>query len=165
MARHYKGGKRKATLISQELGKTRAYKKEKKALLNKLDELDKKAESLTLEADEIILKHVLNQRLASLLREEELKWYQRVKVKNFLEGDVNTKFYHLVANGKHRKTRIFQLEYGSRVVRGDGDLKKYITTYYKNLFSPSEYNTVTLDESQRKDIPQVSLVENEILTQ
>ena len=94
-----------------------------------------------------------------------MKWYQRAKVKNLLEGDANTKFYHLVANGKHRKTRIFQLEYGSRVVRGDGDLKKYITTYYKNLFSPSEYNTVTLDESQRKDIPQVSLVENEILTQ
>ena len=49
------------------MGKTRAYKKEKKALLNKLDELDKKAESLTLEADEINLKHVLNERLASLL--------------------------------------------------------------------------------------------------
>jgi uncharacterized protein YaiL (DUF2058 family) len=63
-----------------------SYKKEKKALLNKLDELDKKAESLTLEADEINLKHVHNERLASLLREEELKWYQRAKVKNLLEG-------------------------------------------------------------------------------
>ena len=70
--------------------------------------------------------------------EEELKWYQRVKVKNFLEGDVNTKFYHLVANGKHCKTHIFKLEDGSRTIRGDGNLKRYITTYYKNLFGPLE---------------------------
>jgi len=43
------------------------------------------------------------------VREEEIKWYQRTKVKNLLEGDANTNF-HLVANGKHRKTRIFMLE-------------------------------------------------------
>jgi len=50
------------------------------------------------------LKHVLNERLAELLREEELKWYQRAKVKRILEGDANTKYYHLLANGRHRKT-------------------------------------------------------------
>jgi len=56
------------------------------------------------------------------------------------------------------------LEDGSRVVR-DSNLKKYITAYYKNLFGSSEQSTVTLDESQREDIPQVFPVENEILTQ
>jgi hypothetical protein len=100
------------------------------------------------------------------LREEELKWYQRAKVKKPFRGDANTKFYHLVANEKHRKTRIFQqLEDGSRTILGDGDLKRCITTYYKNLFGPSEQSSATLDESQREDIPQVSPVENEILTQ
>jgi hypothetical protein len=52
---------------------------------------------------------VLNARLTELLREEELKWYQRAKVKNLL-GDVNTKHFQLMANGKHRKTLIFKLE-------------------------------------------------------
>ena len=47
---------------------------------------------------------MLHERLGELLREEELKWYQRAKVKQLLEGDANTKFYHLVANGRHRKT-------------------------------------------------------------
>ena len=50
-----------------------AYKKEKHILLNKLDELDKKAEISLLEETEINLKHVLNERLAKLLRQEELK--------------------------------------------------------------------------------------------
>jgi hypothetical protein len=52
-----------------------AYKKEKATILNKLDELDKKAESATLNGLELDLKHVLNERLAELLREEKLKWY------------------------------------------------------------------------------------------
>jgi hypothetical protein len=73
-----------------------AYKKEKKALLDKLDELDKKAENSSLVEPELNLKHVLNERLAELLREEELKWYQRAKVKHLLEGDANTKYYHLL---------------------------------------------------------------------
>jgi hypothetical protein len=66
------------------------------------------------------LKHVLNERLAKLLREEELKWYKMAKVKHLLEGDVNTKFFfHLVANGRHKKTCIFQLEDGNSIIIGD----------------------------------------------
>jgi hypothetical protein len=84
------------------------YKKEKAILLVKLDALNKKAELAALNDSERNLKHVLNQRLAELLI-EELKWYQRAKVKHLLEGDANTKYYHLLANGRHRKTHIFQL--------------------------------------------------------
>ena len=82
-------------------------RKKKETLLNKLDELDKKAENSLLDESELNLKHVLSERLAELLREEELKWYQRAKVKHLLEGDANTKYYHLLANGRHRKTHIF----------------------------------------------------------
>jgi hypothetical protein len=82
-------------------------KKKKITLLNKLDELDKKAEHTVLSDAERDLKHVLNERLAELLREEKLKWYQRAKVRHLLEGDANTKYYHLLANGRYRKTRIF----------------------------------------------------------
>jgi hypothetical protein len=96
---------------------------------------------------------VLNERLAELLREEELKWYQRAKVKHLLEGDANTKYYHLLANGRHRKTRIFQLEDDSNIISGDAQLKEHITNYYKNLFGPSEISPIMLDESQTDDIP------------
>jgi hypothetical protein len=36
------------------------------------------------------------------IREEEIKWYPRAKVKELLEGDFNTKYFQLVANEKHR---------------------------------------------------------------
>ena len=141
------------------------YKKEKKDILNKLDDLDKKAESATLSQPELDLKHVLNVKLAELLREEELKWYQRAKAKHLLEGDANTKYYHLLANGRHRKTRIFQLEDGNSTITGDAQLKGHITSYYKNLFGPPEISHFTLDETQIDDIPQVSQLENEFLVE
>jgi mannosylglycoprotein endo-beta-mannosidase len=103
-------------------------------LLSLLDNLDKKAESSHLSDQEINLKHYLKERLVSLLREEELKWYKRAKVKTLLEGDANTRFFHLVANGKHRKQHIFKLENDQGVVVGDDCLKIHITNYYKNLF-------------------------------
>jgi mannosylglycoprotein endo-beta-mannosidase len=141
-----------------------AYKKEKKELLNKLDELDKKAEIFPLDEMELNLKHVLNERLAELLREEELKWYQRAKVKHLLQGDANTKYYHLLANGKQRKTRIFQLEDGNNLISRDAQLKKHITSYYKNLFGPSDNHSIVLNGTQIRDIPQVSALENGFLT-
>jgi hypothetical protein len=43
--------------------------------------LDKKAESITLQPDEINVKRCLNNILAHLLREGEIKLYQRAKVR------------------------------------------------------------------------------------
>jgi mannosylglycoprotein endo-beta-mannosidase len=80
-----------------------SYRKEKKTLLSLLDNLDKKAETEQLSDQEVNLKQYLKERLVSLLWGEELKWCERAKVKTLLEGDANTKFFHLVANGKHRK--------------------------------------------------------------
>jgi hypothetical protein len=67
--------------------------RKKKQILKTLDSLDKKVETMLLDANEIGLKHYLNNRLAALLREEKVKWYQRANVKEFLEGDSNTKYF------------------------------------------------------------------------
>ena len=44
---------------------------------------------------------------------------------------------------------------------GDVELKKYITKYCKNLFSQLDITPLSMDESRREDIPQVSEKENE----
>ena len=139
-------------------------KKEKMELIRKTDDLDKKAESTFLSQQEIELKHKMKDRLVSLLREEEIYWYQRSKSTKLLQGDRNTKYFHLIANGKHRKTRIFQLEQDGEIIKGDDKLKKYITRYYKSLFGLPDGNNFSMDESQTEDIPQISLEENTILS-
>ena len=114
--------------------KAGTYRKEKKKLLALLENLDKRAELAPLSDQEINYKHYLKERLVLLLREEEIKWYERAKVKTLLEGDDNTRFFHLVANGKHRKQHIYKLENDQGVVIGDDQLKSHITQFYKNLF-------------------------------
>lgn len=72
--------------------------------------LNKKEETNTLSDSEINFKHYLKERLVLLLCEEEMKWYEWVKVKTLLYGDDNTCFFHLVVNGKHQNQYIFRLE-------------------------------------------------------
>jgi exonuclease III len=140
------------------------YKKEKKAILDLLHKIDKKGEHGCLSDQEINLKQYLKERLVTLLREEELKWYERAKIKTLLEGDSNTRFFHLVANGKHRKQQILSLEDDQGTLVGMSDLKKHITNYYKNLFGTPELSEITLEEDHILDIPQVTPQENDILT-
>ena len=80
-----------------------------------------------------------------MLREEEIRWYQRAKGKELLEGDSNTKYFQLIASGKHGKTRIYQLQDGNHTISGDENLKKYITTYYRGLFGAPDNNNFSLD--------------------
>jgi hypothetical protein len=80
-----------------------------------------------------------------------------------LEGDANTRFFHLVANGKHRKQHIYRLEDDQGVVVSVDHLKRHITNYYKNLLGTPEQTEIALMEDQISDIPQVSLEENESL--
>jgi len=68
-----------------------------------------------------------------------------------------------VANGKHRKQHIYQLEREDGIIVGDEQLKSYITDYYKGLFGPSEDNTISLQDNLTDDIPQVSSAENDTL--
>jgi hypothetical protein len=58
-------------------------------------------------------------------------WYLPIQ-----EGGDNKKYFHLIASGKHRKKRIFQLEQDEGTIVGQENLKSYISEYYKNLFGP-----------------------------
>jgi hypothetical protein len=133
-----------------------AYRKEKQDLLRKAEELDKKAESQLLSQQDWDLKQCVHVRLTQLLREEELKWFQRAKTTRVLKGDSNTKYFHMVANGKRRKTRIFRLEQEDGIVEGEEQLRSYITNYYQNLFGCPDRGRLSLNESSVEDIPQVT---------
>ena len=102
------------------------YKKDKQELLRKAEELDKKVKTSLLSQQELDLKQSIKDRLAHLLREEEIKWFQRAKTTKTLKGDRNTKYFQGVANGKRRKTRIFRLEQEEGVIQGNDNLKRYI---------------------------------------
>jgi hypothetical protein len=45
--------------------------------------------------------------IAKLHRDEESKWAQRAKFRYVQEGGDTTKYFHLIANGKHRRKKDF----------------------------------------------------------
>ena len=79
------------------------YKKEKERLSRLIDELDIKAESVPLSTSERETLRKANDSICQLRRDEETKWAQHAKVKHIQEGGNNTKYFHLIANGKPRK--------------------------------------------------------------
>uniref|UniRef100_A0A453NB92 Reverse transcriptase domain-containing protein n=1 Tax=Aegilops tauschii subsp. strangulata TaxID=200361 RepID=A0A453NB92_AEGTS len=139
------------------------YKKKKESLTQLIEALDVKAETTLLSVNEHRTKSEAEQGLRALLREEELKWALHAKTLKVVQGDNNTQFFHMVANGKHRKKKIIQLEQDEGTIVGHENLKAYISNYYKSLFGPPITSTVSLDESVIDDIPQLQVAENDVL--
>jgi hypothetical protein len=140
------------------------YKKEKEKLLSIIDTLDIKAESVPLTRAEREKKKEAGDRLAKMRRDEESKWAQRAKVKYIQEGGNNTKYFHLIANGKHRKKKKIQLEQDEGTIVGEANLRVFIREYYKKLFGQPEPNFFSMVEENTNDILQISTEESEILT-
>lgn len=140
------------------------YKAEKEHLLSIIDVLDTKAEYIPLDEDERKCLRDTQDSIAKLRRDEESKWTQRAKVKNIQQGGDNTKYFHLIANGRHRRKTIFQLEQDEGTIIGQENIKNYISEFYKKLFGPPAVKSCVMEESMTHDIPQISAEENSILT-
>jgi hypothetical protein len=125
--------------------------------------LDIKGETMPLSIMERTELKQANEKLNKLRRDEEIKWAQRAKVKYIQEGGDNTKYFHLIANGKHRKKKIYQLEQEEGIIVGDDNLRVYISEYYKKLFGDPVPSSVSLDEGRTEDILQLSAEENGVL--
>ena len=69
----------------------------------------------------------------------------------------------MIANGKHRKKRIFSLDHENGKIEGQENLKNYITGFYKGLFREPEQNSFMLDPDRSEDITQVTNEENSFL--
>jgi hypothetical protein len=69
-----------------------------------------------------------------------------------------------LANGKHKKKRIFSLDHENGKIERKANLKNYIPGFYKGLFGELEQNSFRLDPDRTEDIAQVSQEENNFLT-
>lgn len=121
------------------------YRKLKKEISAQINGLDLLAESGPLSYDQRELKKDLDLQLNRLMKQEELKWQQRSKEKDLVEGDNNTKFFHAKANGRRRKNLILSLEQDEGKIKGEEHLMTYITDFYKKLFEQSSNTTISLE--------------------
>jgi hypothetical protein len=102
------------------------YKKAFFWIMQIIDELDIKAELTPLNITDRQMKKKADEDLAKLRTDQETKWAQRAKVRHIQEGGNNTKYFHLIANRKHRKKKIFQLEQDEGTIVGESNLIIFI---------------------------------------
>ena len=79
--------------------------------------------------------------------EEESYWFQRSHARWLLHGDLNTSYFHKIANGRKRKNMVHSLDDNGVAVEGTDNLLKLATEYYKNLFGPAPGNMFKLSPS------------------
>ncbi|XP_058762932.1 uncharacterized protein LOC131636306 [Vicia villosa] len=70
-----------------------------------------------------------------ILKQEELMWFQRSQAKWLIDGDRNTKYYHIKTVNRRRKNNIKMLQDSEgNWIDKDEDLKELVNNFYKDLF-------------------------------
>ncbi|XP_028097918.1 uncharacterized protein LOC114297658 [Camellia sinensis] len=81
-------------------------------------------------------KRELGVKLLELTLREQIFWAQKAKVRWLKEGDVSSKFFHRIADGKRKKKFIKRLEVRRGiVVDSEEQIVQGIFEFYSNLFS------------------------------
>ena len=91
-------------------------------------------------------RHILEQRLISLLKQQKIYWKQRGTIRWVTKGDAGTKFFHANATIRHRKNLITSLENSLGNLHSDHQTKANILwEAYKDRLGQSEFTSMLLD--------------------
>ncbi|KAL4386887.1 hypothetical protein GQ457_09G026990 [Hibiscus cannabinus] len=77
-------------------------------------------------------------KLWALIRREERQWIQKSRIKWAVEGDRNTKFFHLTASIRRRNNFIGTIQVGDDVFTNPGSIRKVIGEHFKKMFNGSK---------------------------
>ncbi|KAH7687154.1 Exodeoxyribonuclease III protein [Dioscorea alata] len=116
---------------SESFGSLRLHKN---SLLLELNSLDSLSENRPLSVDESARLAHIRSDLSSTLRQEELHWKQRSRITWLKDGDSNTKFFHLVANGRRNKNFIPRIRHNGGWVEGNLNLGLAFADHFRLLF-------------------------------
>ena len=122
-------------------------KRTKKDLLQKLDRFERLVELD--ELDDNDQQHWLDcqMNLKQIFKDEEAYWQAREKAKWFVEGDANTKFFHIQASIRKKKNSIFSMTINGVIVQDMAVIKDHVTNFYKQLLGTSTSRLVGIQSS------------------
>jgi hypothetical protein len=95
--------------------------------------LDVAQEDRSLSVEERTLRSMLKSKLLGFAAIDRIKWRQRSRITWIREGDANTRFFHLRANGRRRKNHIPTLAGPSGVVFEHEEKAQVLLNHFTNL--------------------------------
>jgi hypothetical protein len=128
------------------------YKKLKKDLIEKIDTLDKISETSGLSDADRFMKLDLESNLKKIVDEETISLRQKARDKFLLEGDENSKYFHLLAKHKKRKLKILTLSHGDILAHDDHGINQLATSFYKDMSGPSQESSISLANLDMKQL-------------
>jgi hypothetical protein len=126
------------------------YKKMKKDLMTKIDNLDNISEMVGLSKGDRMEKLDLELTLKKLVDEEGIKLKQRARDKFILDGDENSKYFHLLAKCKRRKLKIMTLTHDDKVAHDEVEINQLAISFYKKFFGPPQETGISLSHLNMK---------------
>jgi hypothetical protein len=126
------------------------YKELKKNLISKIDILDKASEVSGLSETDRLEKLDLEMNLRKFVDEKNIRLKQKARDKFMLDGDENSMCFHLLAKHKKRKLEILTLSHGDNMAQDENGINQLATSFYKNLFVPSQDSSISLDNLYMK---------------
>uniref|UniRef100_A0A453R3X6 Reverse transcriptase domain-containing protein n=1 Tax=Aegilops tauschii subsp. strangulata TaxID=200361 RepID=A0A453R3X6_AEGTS len=136
----------------------------KKALLDSIQALDLRADTVGLSPDEWMQRYDLEDQLMVIYTDEEAYWRLRGTQKWVLKGDANTVYFQAIANGRRRRNTIPFLWDGETLLQRPADIRAHVDGFYHDLFSaPPRWGLALAPHFW--DAPQcISAADNAILT-
>lgn len=120
------------------------YKRNKARLTKEIEEIDSKEKERGPEEELTQRRALLEAELEKIMEAEEIYWQQRGGERWVLEGDANTNFFHLVANGRRRKKLITVLEHEGAEISDKEGIQEIICDFYKKLFGQQPVRKVRM---------------------
>jgi hypothetical protein len=94
----------------------------------------------------------LESNLKKIVDEENISLKQKARDKFMLDGDENSKYFHLLAKHKKRKLKILTLSHGDSLAHDDNGINQLATSFYKDLFGPSQDSSISFDNLDMKQL-------------
>jgi hypothetical protein len=109
--------------------------KEKKTfranIVSEIESLDEMADKVGLDEDGWARRYHLEDQILAIFKMEEEYWRQHSRLQWTVKGDSCTKYFHAIANGRHRKCFIPRLITDQGEVDEQKALLEHIYTFYR----------------------------------
>ena len=107
--------------------------------------IDIQAETCPIPLDLWHRKQVLRRHHHNILLEQELYWKQRSRVQWLKEGDLNTTFFHKIANGRRRSNSISSLLINGTHTDSPEVIRRSFEQFFSSLFNKPKCPLVNIN--------------------
>lgn len=108
--------------------------RKKEECLKKLETIDMLAQGSRLSSDMVVERERIRKNYMLWLKMEEASWKQKFHMDWLKFGNSNTKFFHRMASLRKKKSIIFSLKIGGKIMSTQKGISEALASHFQKLF-------------------------------